>query len=54
MDYATIIKVEESVKDKNTMEKIILCDVQKKKFIQNLKIFSQIYYRDSGLPGSKI
>ena len=52
MDYATIIKVEESVKDKNTMERIILCDVQKEIYPKLETIFLNLL-RDSGLPGVK-
>ena len=52
MDYATIIKVEESVKDKNTMERIILCDVQKEIYPKLENIFLNLL-RDSGLPGVK-
>ena len=52
MDYATIIKVEENVKDKNTMERIILCDVQKEIYPKLENIFLNLL-RDSGLPGVK-
>ena len=30
INYATIIKVDEKIKDKKTIEKIVLCDVQNK------------------------
>ena len=51
--YATIIKIEEKISDKKTMEKIILCDVQKK-ISKNLeKVFVNLL-SDSGYPGVKI
>ena len=45
--YATLIKIDEDVKDKKNLQKIILCDVQKK--IQNNieKIFTNLLI-DSG------
>ena len=51
--YATIIKIEEKISDKKIMEKIILCDVQKK-ISKNLeKVFVNLL-SDSGYPGVKI
>ncbi len=51
--YATIIKIEEKISDKKTMEKIILCDIQKK-ISKNLeKVFVNLL-SDSGYPGVKI
>ena len=37
--YATIVKIEEEVKDKKEMEKIILCEVQNKIYPNIEKIF---------------
>ena len=51
--YATIVKIEEEVKDKNEMEKIILCEVQNKIYPNIEKIFLNLL-KDSGYPVIKI
>ena len=47
--YASIVKIEESVKDKKDLEKIILCDVQNKIYPNLEKIFLNLLH-DSGFP----
>ena len=39
MNYASIIKIDEEIKDRNIIEKIILCDVQKEIYPSLEKIF---------------
>jgi len=51
--YATIVKIEEEVKDKKEMEKIILCEVQNKIYPNIEKIFLNLL-KDSGYPVIKI
>ena len=51
--YATIVKIEEEVKDKNEMDKIILCKVQNKIYPNIEKIFLNLL-KDSGYPVIKI
>ena len=51
--YATIVKIEEEVKDKKEMEKIILCEVQNKIYPNIEKIFKNLL-KDSGYPVIKI
>ena len=51
--YATIVKIEEEVKDKKEMEKIILCEVQNKIYPNMEKIFLNLL-KDSGYPVIKI
>ena len=51
--YATIVKIEEEVKDKEEMEKIILCEVQNKIYPNLEKIFENLL-KDSGYPIIKI
>tara|TARA_B100000965_G_scaffold251585_1_gene211642 strand:+ start:443 stop:865 length:423 start_codon:yes stop_codon:yes gene_type:complete len=51
--YATIIKIDEEVKDVKVMEKIVLCDVQNKIYPSLEKIFLNLL-NDSGYPGVKI
>ena len=53
INYATIIKVDEKIKDKKTIEKIVLCDVQNKIYPTLEKIFLNLL-SDSGYPGVKI
>ena len=53
INYATIIKVDEEVKDKKIIEKIVLCDVQNKIYPNLEKIFINLL-TDSGYPGVKI
>tara|TARA_Y100000590_G_C15351772_1_gene875454 strand:- start:4 stop:426 length:423 start_codon:yes stop_codon:yes gene_type:complete len=52
MIYATVIKVEDSVKDKKELEKIILCDVQNDIYEKLESIFIKII-KDSGFPNIK-
>ncbi len=51
--YVSIVKIEESVKDKKEIEKIIICDVQKIIYPNIEKTFINIL-NDSGYPGIKI
>jgi preprotein translocase subunit SecB len=51
--YATIVKIEEEVKDKKEMEKIILCEVQNKIYPNLEKLFENLL-KDSGYPIIKI
>ena len=50
--FATIIKVEDDVKEKKDLEKIILCDVQKEIY-PNLETSFLNLLHDSGYPGIK-
>ena len=51
--YATIVKIEEEVKDKTEIEKIILCEVQNKIYPNLEKIFHNLI-KDSGYPVIKM
>ena len=51
--YISIIKIDESVKDKKELEKIIICDLQNKIYPKVEKIFLNLL-DDSGFPGIKI
>ena len=51
--YATVVRIEEKVKDKKEMEKIILCEVQNKIYPNIEKIFLNLL-KDSGYPVIKI
>ena len=51
--YATIIQVDEKVKEKKEIEKIVLCDVQNKIYDNLEKVFINLL-KDSGYPGVKI
>ena len=51
--YATIVKIEEEVKDKEEIEKIILCEVQNKIYPNLEKIFENLL-KNSGYPVLKI
>ena len=51
--YISIIKIDESVKDKKELEKIIICDLQNKIYPKIEKIFLNLL-DDSGFPGIKI
>ena len=53
ISYATIIKVNEEVKEKKIIEKIVLCDVQNKIYPNLEKIFENLL-KDSGYPVMKI
>ena len=51
--YTTVVQVNEDVKEKNKLEKIILCDIQNKIY-QNLeKAFLNLLH-NSGFPGIKL
>ena len=50
--YTTIVKVNEKVKEKKEMEKIILCDVPSKIYPELERIFINLL-TDSGYPGIK-
>tara|TARA_Y100000992_G_C20844471_1_gene295365 strand:- start:33 stop:470 length:438 start_codon:yes stop_codon:yes gene_type:complete len=52
INYASIIKISESVNDKKVIEKIVLCDVQKEIYPKLEKIFLRLL-EDSGFPGVK-
>ena len=51
--YATIIKVSDEVKEKEQLQKIILCDVQKEIY-PNLETSFINLLTDSGYPGIKL
>jgi len=51
--YASIIKFDESVKDKKELEKIILCDVQNKIYPNLEKAFLNLLH-NSGFPEIKL
>ena len=51
--YATIVKINEEIKDRKIIEKIILCEVQNKIYNNLEKVFINLL-RDSGYPGAKI
>jgi preprotein translocase subunit SecB len=50
--YASIIKIDEEIKDKGDLQKIILCDVQNKIYPKLEKSFLNML-SDSGYPGIK-
>ena len=50
--YSTIIQVEEEIKEKKQLEKIILCDVQNKIYPQLEKSLLDLLH-NSGYPGIK-
>jgi len=50
--YVSIIKIEEQIKDRKIIEKIILCDVQKEIYPNLEKIFINLV-SNSGFPGIK-
>ena len=50
--YASVVRIDESVKDKKVLEKIILCDVQKEIYPKLEKIFTKLI-NDAGFPGLK-
>ena len=53
MTYTTIVQVDEEVKDKNELEKIILCDVQLKIYPDLEKSFLDLI-NNSGYSGIKL
>jgi len=52
INYASIIKIDEQIKDRKIIEKIILCDVQKKIYPDVEKVFINLL-SNSGFPGIK-
>ena len=52
MNYASIIKIDEEIKDRKIIEKIILCDLQKKIYPNLEKVFISLL-STSGFPGIK-
>ena len=51
--YATIISIDDEVKEKKELEKIILCDVQNKIYPNLEKVFLNLVH-SSGHPGIKL
>ena len=51
--YASVVKVDDSVKDKKELEKIILCDVQNKIYPNLEKAFLNLLH-NSGFPEIKL
>ena len=51
--YTTVIQVNDEIKDKKDLEKIILCDVQNEIYPKLEKVFLNLV-NDSGFPGIKI
>ena len=51
--YATLVKIEEDVKDKKNLEKIILCDVQNEIYPNLEKTFLNLLH-NSGFPEVKL
>ena len=52
LTYSSIVKINEEVKNKNELEKILLCDVQNKIYPNLEKIFINLL-ENSGFPGIK-
>ena len=50
--YTSIVKIDETIKDKQTLQKILLCDVQNKIYPKLEKSFLNML-TDSGYPGVK-
>tara|TARA_B110001452_G_C14926441_1_gene323959 strand:- start:39 stop:467 length:429 start_codon:yes stop_codon:yes gene_type:complete len=53
IDYASIVKIDEDVKEKKELEKIILCDVPKEIYPELEKVFLNLL-KDSGYPEVKL
>ena len=51
--YVSIVKIDENVKDKKELEKILLCDVQNKIYPNLEKTFLNLLH-NSGYPGIKL
>jgi len=51
--YATIIQIDEKIKERKEIEEIVLCDVQNKIYNNLEKVFINLL-KDSGYPGVKI
>ena len=52
IDYATVVKIGENIKEKNQLEKILLCDLQKEIYPKIESIFVNLL-NDSGFEGIK-
>ena len=52
INYATVVKIEDEIKDKKTLEKIILCDVQNEIYPNLEKAFLNLIH-NSGHPEIK-
>ena len=52
INYSTIIKIEEDIKEKKDLEKIVLCDVQTEIYPELEKSFLNLLH-DSGYPNVK-
>ena len=52
INFSTIVKIEEEIKDKNDLEKIILCDVQTEIYPELEKSLLNLLH-DSGYPNVK-
>ena len=52
MNYASIIKIDEEIKDRKVIERIILCDVQKEIYPSLEKVFINLL-SSSGFPNIK-
>jgi preprotein translocase subunit SecB len=52
INYATVVKIEEEIKDKKSLEKIILCDVQNEIYPNLEKAFLNLIH-NSGYPEIK-
>ena len=50
--YATVVKIDETIKNSKEIEKIVICDVQKKIYPELEKIFLKLIV-DSGYPEPK-
>ena len=53
INYISIIKIDENIKDKKELEKIILCDLQNKIYPKIENAFLNLL-NDSGFPGVKM
>ena len=51
--YASIVKIDEKIKDKKDLEKILLCDVQNKIYPNLERTFLNLLH-NSGFPGIKL
>ena len=51
--YVSVVRINEEIKDKKDLEKIILCDVQNEIYPNLEKVFINLL-NDSGFPGIKI
>ena len=52
LEYASVVKVEDDIKEKKKLERILLCDVQIEIYPRLEKIFLNLL-SDAGLPGIK-